>query len=243
MPNQQVEEFDLNKKDLFIAAAVNNSIEIYKIQPTVERLCTNLTTKRTRTNSSSQSQSSSSQTSLRARKNSIRNNNPQQQQQQSNLKQHSTQSNTNTRASANIVVLKSINLLNEKENNNQLENDKLKHDDNTDESIDTLAMSKAFEEQNASDRSQLNSKILLCAATSKGNIHIWQLSFNDKSTLINDSNNNNKENIIGHSAYTANQTNCQISATKLKVLKEAHGKQEIDELQVKFAFHLEKFFF
>ena len=79
------------------------------------------------------------------------------------------------------------------------------------ESIDTLAACQL-------NKTAGGSKVLLCAGTSKGNICVWELTFNKKPPT-NDSNNNNDS---------------QVKFTKLKVFKQAHGKHEIDELQVGF---------
>lgn len=79
----------------------------------------------------------------------------------------------------------------------------------------------------------LSNRILLCTGTSKGNICIWELVIqNQKSPRFNDSNNNSN-------LLTGNEM--PIKCMKVKVFKEAHGKYEIDELQVIITFR--SFFF
>lgn len=77
------------------------------------------------------------------------------------------------------------------------------------ETIDVLAYCNS---------TQNESIIHLCAGTSKGNIVVWNLCIDN----LNDTNNNDYSNSL----------NTEIKSTKVRIFKEAHGKHEIDELQV-----------
>lgn len=219
-------EFDSNKSDLFIAAIVNSSIEIYKVHPIIDKHSTNLTTKRTRTNSNSSTPNT--QSNVRQRHNSSRKNS-------GSMTQTDGIRSKNLQASANLILQKSIHIdqiINENEHDMTLSEPeqknkppkKLSQSLNTskydEETMDSLAVCqvKTITKNNI----LLSNRILLCTGTSKGNICIWELVMqSQKSSRFNDSNNNS--NLLNE---------MPIKCMKVKVFKEAHGKYEIDELQV-----------
>lgn len=218
--------FDSTKSDLYIAACLNSTIEIYKVQPIIDKHSTNLTTRRTRTNSNSSSSSQSAQSNTRQRHNSSRRNS-------STNNPHDGKQTHNKTASVSLIHQKSIHIdqiINENElsepEQKTKSSKKLSQSLNTskydDETIDTVAVCqiKAMSRNNKA----VSNRILLCSGTSKGNICIWEMiiSQSQKSSKLNDSN-NNSNNLISE---------MPIKCNKLKVFKEAHGKHDIDELQV-----------
>lgn len=227
--DQIIPEFDANKSDLYIAACVNNSIEIYKVQPIIDKHSTNLTSRRTRTNSNSSSSSghtpvgrtASSPTDANARK------------------RHPSNSLARTvsalpkDASANLILQKSIHIdqiINENEADMILSEPETK----------TKVTKKLSQSLNANryDEETINTvavcqiktipgrhRILLCSGTSKGNICVYELIINQsQSSKRNDSNNN------GNGLMANNEM--PIKCNKLKVFTEAHGKQDVDDLQI-----------
>jgi hypothetical protein len=98
---------------------------------------------------------------------------------------------------------------------------------NEEESIETLAICNMM--ANPANNEESSNEILLSAGTSKGNIVIWNLTIDN----LNDSNNNDNHHQNNNS--NSNQLT-NIKSNKLKTFKEAHGKQDIDELQVNQAY-------
>jgi len=223
-------DFDSNKSDLYIAACVNSSIEIYKVQPIIDKHSTNLTTKRTRTNSnSSQSSNSTSTNVVNRKRNSISRQNSAAKEVKEVIQSK------NMTASASLIHQKSIHvdqiinendhsqILSEPENKQKITK-KLSASLNTskydDETIDVLAICQV--KIKAKNNQVINSRTLLCSGTSKGNICIWELLIHkNNSRNINDSNNNSN---------LSNEV--PMKCNKLKIFKEAHGKTDIDDLQV-----------
>lgn len=262
--DQIIPEFDANKSDLYIAACVNNSIEIYKVQPIIDKHSTNLTSRRTRTNSNSSSSSghtpvgrtASSPTDANARKRHPSNSLART---VSALPKDGktthfnfivlTKNKTkfflfhskcflvifsnNMTASANLILQKSIHIdqiINENEADMILSEPETK----------TKVTKKLSQSLNANryDEETINTvavcqiktipgrhRILLCSGTSKGNICVYELIINQsQSSKRNDSNNN------GNGLMANNEM--PIKCNKLKVFTEAHGKQDVDDLQV-----------
>lgn len=225
-------EFDANKSDLYIAACVNSTIEVYKVQPIIDRHSRKLTVRRTRSNSGSSSNESTTtvqpgnlrQRTTGSKKPTFT---------RANSKEGTIQSNNMT-ASASLVHQKSIHIdqiISENDNDNFLSEPeqkpkatkKLSTSLNTskydEETIDTVAVCQI--KVRAKNNQVISNRILLCSGTSKGNICIWELVINQKR---NDTNNNSK-------LINGNTSDMPIKCNKLKVLKDAH-KQDIDDLQV-----------
>lgn len=210
-------DYDSTKNDLFLAAAVNDSIEIYKVQPTIDRL------NKTNLNSSSNS-------NLRQRNGSLRQSNSTTQTLKPNGINHHSPSQTNEtnnlKASAYLKLVHTVRLT----QNDSFTNDDVfesEHSTTTTSSKKTASRkpSAKAEEETIDTLAYCNISlndptVYLCAGTSKGNIVIWNLYIDN----LNDTNNNND--------YSSTSTNTEIKSTKIRIFKEAHGKQEIDELQV-----------
>jgi len=189
------------KNDLFIAAALNDSIEIYKIQPTIDKSNKNNNNLRQRNGSTRRSNGSTS--SLSSRSNGINHN--------SSNHSLSSSNHDDLKASAYLKLVNIVKLTTSQTNNEDDVFDenrpvltrKLSNLKTNEESIETLAVCNM-------PRNESFNEILLCAGTSKGNIIIWNLSM-DNIDLI--------------------------KSNKLKTFKEAHGKHDIDELQVNHDLH------
>jgi hypothetical protein len=144
-------------------------------------------------------------------------------------------------ASANLILQKSIHIdqiISEHENdmilsepeNKTKATKKLSHSLNSnkydEESINTVAVcqTQAIPGRN---------RILLCTGTSKGNICVYELIIQGPSSKRNDSNNNNNNNSNTNSGSGMIGTNdLPIKCNKLKMFSEAHGKTDVDDLQV-----------
>lgn len=225
-------EFDSNKSDLYIAACVNSSIEIYKVQPIIDKHSTNLTTKRNRTNSNS---SQSSQTNVVRKRNSISRQNSAAKEVKELIQSK------NMTASASLIHQKSIHvdqiikeddhdqILSEPESKTKVTK-KLSASLNTskydDETINVLAICQV--KVKAKNNQIINSRTLLCSGTSKGNVCIWEL-------IIQKNNGHNRGNIHSDSNNNSNLSNSHdipMKCHKLKIFKDAHGTSDIDDLQV-----------
>lgn len=234
-------EYDSSRNDLFLAAAVNDSIEIYKIQPTIDKSNSHSGRNRARRSSSSQS---NQQTQLKP--NGINHHN------HTNENNMNMSSENNLKASAFLKLINIVKLAQPHQSSSDLGviNDDDVFDDsrshlinrntnkkpslrktpslrNEEESIETLAVCNMM--ANPDNNEESSNEILLCAGTSKGNIVIWNLTIDN----LNDSNNNDNHHQNNNSS--GNQLT-DIKSNKLKMFKEAHGKQDIDELQVNQAY-------
>jgi hypothetical protein len=223
------DSFDSTKCDMYLAAAVNDNIEIYKLSPKL-----NKTTTSTETNGLNNGYVKLEQANnfLKNRKGSIKSQRKSSSSSHNYDHQNHSQyqtTNTNLEASVELKLVCSVNIKNDYTNPNdflsepdpfeetpdQDESSQPAHHTTTtttgrtrkrtvslridEESICSLAVCKSF------------NKVHLCAGTSKGSIIIW-------SSLIENNNNLIK--------------NDKIKFEKVHEFKEAHGKHEVDDLQV-----------
>jgi hypothetical protein len=209
--------------DLFIAAPVNNTIEIYKLVPSINRTIEN--------GSVVNNQSQNDKTVIK-RKNSKR---------KGSTASVSTNQDSKIETSAylklsNIVRMSEVdeslsdpfedmpinnhhnstsknrlNSVNSKSANNLLQATNL---DNA-ESITSLSVCK-LKNTTCKNNNKSNDSIFLCAGTSKGNIIVWNLLLD----------------AIGSTSSISN-INDKIRYEKLHEFQQVHGKQEIDDLQTK----------
>lgn len=232
--------FDANRSDLYIAACVNSSIEIYKVQPMIDKHSTNLTTRRTRTNSNSSSSSGHTPISRNASSpTNSESNNVRQRHPSNNLARTVSALSkdvifsNNMTASANLILQKSIHIdqiinenaadqiLSEPETKTKVKkqlSQSLNANRYDEETINTLAVCqiKAISGHH---------RILLCSGTSKGNICIYELIINQNQSNKRNDSNNNSNGLMG-------ANDMPIKCNKLKVFSEAHGKQDVDDIQI-----------
>lgn len=211
--------------DLFIAAPVNNTIEIYKLVPSITRTTEN--------GSIINNNHSQNETTVKKRKNSKRKN--------SSVSVSSNSQDSKIETSAylklsNIVRMSEVdeslsdpfedmpnhhhhnstsksrlNSINSKSANNLLH---VTNQDNA-ESITSLSVCK-LKNTTCKNNNRSNDSIFLCAGTSKGNIIVWNLLLD----------------AIGSTSSISN-INDKIRYEKLHEFQQAHGKQEIDDMQTK----------
>lgn len=211
--------------DLFIAAPVNNTIEIYKLVPSVSKHTNE-------NNREQQMKNHLSNGSIKKRKNSSKNKTPPAN--LSNIATNNTKVKLETNAYlklSNIVKMSEVdeslsdpfedipptlsasksrlNSINSKSAQNLFQTNQ------PDESITSLAVCK-LKNTTCKNNNKTNGGILLCAGTSKGNIVVWNLLLD----------------AIGSTSSTSN-INDRIRYEKLYEVQQAHGKQEIDDLQTK----------
>jgi hypothetical protein len=209
--------------DLFIAAPVNNTIEIYKLVPSINRNIEN---------GSNVKNHSQNDTTVKKRKNSKR---------KSSTASISSNQDSKIETSAylklsNIVRMSEVdeslsdpfedmpthnhhnstsksrlNSINSKSANNLLQ---AINQDNA-ESITSLSICK-LKQATCKNNNKSNDSIFLCAGTSKGNIMVWNLLLD----------------AIGSTSSISN-INDKIRYEKLHEFQQAHGKQEIDDMQTK----------
>ena len=158
--------------DIYIAAALNESIEVYKIQPKVERPDEDEV-------------------------DTVR-----------NRKSKEKKAPSVYKTSACLELANVIKLL---DRENEQDTEAI-----TDESINTISV--CIVPNKSKNNSDSKNSVLICAGTSKGNIHVWSLS------KPNDSNNKKKGDTF--------------KVHKVHRFLNAHGKQEIDEMQVNTEKHL-----
>lgn len=149
--------FSSQSGDLYLAAAVNNVIEVYKIQPKVHQQSPNDINHQNGTTNNQLKQRKTSQSSSKTQQNGT------------------TRSQTELEASAELKLVNQISLRQEKEKrHSQSEANHNHHHHNQEESIVSLQVHRG-----------VDNVVVLCAGTSTGSILLWSLEFEANNNLTN----------------------------------------------------------